>query len=68
MILMAQTDSTQPDVKMPGLEQGIVKFTRKPAKMGTDYIFWIPRTYVKNGLVDPNVEYEIFLRKLPKKS
>nr|MDO8108938.1 hypothetical protein [Candidatus Sigynarchaeota archaeon] len=31
-----------PAVKMPGLEQGIVKFTRKPAKMGVDYIFWIP--------------------------
>ena len=48
---------------MPGLEQGIVKFTRKPAKMGQDFIFWIPRVYIKNGLVDPHVEYEVFLKK-----
>jgi len=48
---------------MPGLEQGIVKFTRKPAKMGGDFIFWIPRVYIKNGLVDPNVEYEVYIRK-----
>nr|MDO8085684.1 hypothetical protein [Candidatus Sigynarchaeum springense] len=46
-----------------GIEQGFVKFARKPAKMGTDYIFWIPRVYVKNGLVDPSCEYEVFLRK-----
>ena len=46
-----------------GLEHGVVKFARKPAKMGEDYIFWIPRVYVKNGLVDPSCEYEVFLRK-----
>jgi len=56
-----------PEVKMPSLEQGFVKFIRKPAKMGDDYIFWIPRVYIKNGLVDPEAEYEIFLRKVPKK-
>ncbi|MBN2150825.1 MAG: hypothetical protein JW839_05255 [Candidatus Lokiarchaeota archaeon] len=48
---------------MPGIEQGFVKFTRKPAKMGQDFIFWVPRVYVKNGLVDPKVEYDVFLRK-----
>jgi len=46
-----------------GIEQGFVKFARKPAKMGEDYIFWIPRVYVRNGLVDPSCEYEVFLRK-----
>ena len=46
-----------------GLEQGFVKFIRKPAKMGMDYIFWIPRVYVKNGLVDPSCEYEVYLKK-----
>nr|MDO8110496.1 hypothetical protein [Candidatus Sigynarchaeota archaeon] len=50
------------------LEKGVVKFTRKPAKMGTDYIFWIPRAYVKNGIVDPNVVYEVYLKKVPKKT
>ncbi|MBN2150296.1 MAG: hypothetical protein JW839_02505 [Candidatus Lokiarchaeota archaeon] len=48
-----------------GLEDGVVMFTRKPAKMGDDYIFWIPRVYVRNGLVDTSVEYEIYLRKVP---
>ncbi len=48
---------------MPGLEQGYVKFSRKPAKMGADYIFWVPRVYLKNGIVDPHVEYEVYLKK-----
>jgi len=46
-----------------GLEQGFVKFARKPAKMGMDYVFWIPRVYVKNGLVDPACEYEVYLKR-----
>ncbi len=48
------------------LEKGYVMFKRKPAKMGEDYIFWIPRVYVRNGLVDTTCEYEIYLRKVPK--
>jgi hypothetical protein len=57
---------TRPVAVMPGLEQGIVKFTRKPAKMGEDHIFWIPRVYIKNGIVDPSVEYEVYLKKVLK--
>nr|MDO8114224.1 hypothetical protein [Candidatus Sigynarchaeota archaeon] len=49
------------------IDKGVVKFTRKPAKMGEDYIFWIPRVYIKNGLVDPTIEYEIYLKKVVKK-
>lgn len=49
------------------LEKGVVKFQKKPAKMGQDYIFWIPRVYIKNGIVDPGVEYEVFLKKKEKK-
>ncbi|MEX2680332.1 MAG: hypothetical protein Q6373_001920 [Candidatus Sigynarchaeota archaeon] len=45
------------------LEKGYIKFMRKPAKMGDDYIFWIPRVYIKNGIVDPACEYEVYLRK-----
>ena len=41
----------------------VIKFARKPAKMGGDYIFWIPRVYVKNGLVDPAIEYDVILVK-----
>jgi hypothetical protein len=48
---------------MPGFEQGVVKFIRKPAKMGADFIFWVPRVYIKNGIVDPHVEYEVYLKK-----
>ncbi len=51
---------------MPGIEQGVVKFARKPAKMGMDFIFWVPRVYIKNGLVDPSCEYEVFLKKTGK--
>jgi hypothetical protein len=57
---------TTTNTTMPGLEQGIVKFTRKPAKMGADRIIWIPRVYLKNGLVDPTCEYEVYLRKKQK--
>ena len=59
----SSNDSTPSSFVMPGLEQGVVKFARKPAKMGADYILWIPRVYIKNGLVDPHVEYEVFLKK-----
>jgi hypothetical protein len=47
-----------------GFEKAVIKFRRKPAKMGADYIFWIPRTYIRNGLVDPTVEYEIYLKRI----
>jgi hypothetical protein len=50
-----------------GFETAVVKFRRKPAKMGADFIFWIPRTYIRNGLVDPNVEYEVYLKRAPPK-
>ena len=56
-----------PAAKMPGIEEGYVKFTRKPARMGDDHIFWIPRVYIRNGLVDTSAEYEVYLVKVPKK-
>ncbi len=55
--------ATPSEPAMPGIEQGIVKFRRKPAKMGQDYIFWIPRVYIKNGLVDPRCEYDVYLKR-----
>ncbi len=51
------------DTKMPGLAEGIVKFAKKPAKMGDDLVFIIPRTYVRNGLVDKETEYNVYLQK-----
>ncbi|MEX2717089.1 MAG: hypothetical protein Q6370_012370 [Candidatus Sigynarchaeota archaeon] len=42
-----------------------VKFKRKPAKTGPEYIFVIPRSFVKNGLIDPNKTYEVYLKEVP---
>jgi len=66
-LVHARPPTAPPPVKLPGLEQGFVKFTRKPARMGEDHIFWIPRVYIRNGLVDPDAEYEVYLKKVPKK-
>lgn len=42
--------------------QGVVKFKKKPAKSGPEYAFFIPRTFVKNGLIDVSKTYEIYLK------
>ncbi len=62
----AENEAAAPPA-MPGLAQGVVKFTRKPAKMGDDYILWVPRVYIKNGIVDPHVEYEVYLKPATRK-
>ncbi|MBN2308509.1 MAG: hypothetical protein JXR94_06030 [Candidatus Hydrogenedentes bacterium] len=49
-----------------GIEQGFIMFRRKPAKMGEDHIFWVPRVYIKNGLVDPSCVYEVYLKRKDK--
>ncbi len=64
---MGNDEQAGSDSPRLGLEDGFVMFKRKPAKMGEDYIFWIPRVYVRNGIVDTTCEYEIYLRKVPKK-
>jgi len=61
------TETTNENITMPGIVQGVVKFTRKPAKMGEDFIFFIPRVYLKNGLVDPTCEYEVYLKQKKQK-
>ncbi|MEX2718522.1 MAG: hypothetical protein Q6370_019660 [Candidatus Sigynarchaeota archaeon] len=48
-------------------DKSIVAFRRKPAKTGVNYIIWIPREIVRKGLIDPDAEYEVFLRKAEKK-
>ncbi len=40
----------------------VIKFTRKPAKMGEDHIFWIPRVYIKEGLVDPSKTFLVYMK------
>jgi len=47
--------------------KGFIKFTRKLTKMGQDFILWIPKTYVRNGLVETNAEYEIYVKKIVRK-
>lgn len=49
------------------IENGYLHFDRTPAKMGEDFIFWVPRVYIHNGLVDPAYEYRVFLKKIAKK-
>lgn len=56
--------SSTPKDNVQGFETAVIRFRRKPAKMGADYIFWIPRTYIRNGLVDPTVEYEVYLKRV----
>ncbi len=46
--------------------KGTVRFRRKPAKTGTNYLISIPRALVRSGAVDPDVEYEVYLRKVVK--
>ncbi|MBD3343124.1 MAG: hypothetical protein GF353_28765 [Candidatus Lokiarchaeota archaeon] len=42
-------------------EKQVIKFRRKPAKTGRNYCFFIPISYIRNGLVDPDKEYTIYL-------
>jgi hypothetical protein len=42
-----------------------VKFKRKPAKTGPEYVFVIPRSFIKNGLIDPKKTYEVHLKEVP---
>jgi len=57
--------------QQPGGEQArdkdIVTFRRKPAKTGINYVIWIPRAIVREGRIDPDAEYEVYLRKVEKK-
>nr|MDO8113321.1 hypothetical protein [Candidatus Sigynarchaeota archaeon] len=47
------------------IDRGIVKFIRKPAKLGPDYILSIPRDYIRNGIVDVSAEYDVYMKKRP---
>lgn len=47
---------------MEEFHKATIKFTRKPAKMGRTYIFVIPKNYIEDGLIDVDVEYEIYLK------
>ncbi|MEX2755251.1 MAG: hypothetical protein Q6365_007630 [Candidatus Sigynarchaeota archaeon] len=42
-----------------------IKFKKKPAKMGADHCFWIPRSFIKNGLIDVTKTYEVYLKEVP---
>jgi hypothetical protein len=44
---------------------GLIKFRKKPAKQGGDHCFWIPRSFVKNGLIDISKTYEVYLKEVP---
>ncbi len=38
-------------------------FNRKPAKMGSSYIFTIPKQMIDEGVIDPEAFYEIRVKK-----
>ncbi len=59
------TEQQQPGDEL-GKDMDIVTFRRKPAKTGTNYLIWIPRTMVRDGRIDPDAEYEVYLRKIGK--
>jgi len=42
-------------------EKKVVKFTKKVAKTGRAYCFYIPSSFIKNGLIDPTKTYTVFL-------
>ena len=42
----------------------LLSFERKPAKMDTRFIFTIPSVYIRNGLVDPDKTYKVFLEEI----
>ena len=48
------------------MKTNALRFDRKPAKMGEDFVFWIPRVYIKNELIDPACEYHVYLVKKAK--
>nr|MDO8088330.1 hypothetical protein [Candidatus Sigynarchaeum springense] len=56
--------------QQPGDEQArdkeIVTFRRKPAKTGVNYVIWIPRQLVRESRIDPDAEYDVYLRKIEK--
>ncbi len=43
--------------------KAVVRFIRKPAKMGERYVFNIPKNFIENGLIDPGTSYIIYLAK-----
>lgn len=49
--------------KSSQVNKDFVKFIRKSAKMGEDYIISIPRLYIRNGIVDPRETYDIYMKK-----
>ena len=37
-------------------------FNRKPVKIGAQYHFSIPRNMIRNGIIDPDKYYEIWIK------
>ena len=37
---------------------------KKIAKSGPEYIIVLPRRYIKDGLIDPNKKYDVFLKEV----
>ncbi len=46
------------------LTKKVINFTKKPAKHGDYYIFHIPNSFIKEGLIDPKKKYTIYLEEI----
>lgn len=46
------------------LRKKVIKFSKKPAKHGNYYIFHIPNSFIKEGLIDPNKKYTVYLEEI----
>jgi hypothetical protein len=46
------------------LKKKIIKFSKKPAKHGDYYIFHIPNSFIKEGLIDPSKKYTVYLEEI----
>lgn len=45
-------------------DKKLIKFTKKPAKQGEDYVVIIPRLYIRNDLINPQKTYNIYFEEI----
>lgn len=37
---------------------------KKLTSQGSDYVVWVPRVFVKNGIIDPEKRYNIYFEEI----
>ena len=64
MIFYVKTLFETMDEENISLKRKVIKFSKKPAKHGNYYIFHIPNSFIKEGLIDPNKKYIVYLEEI----